>query len=209
MVDCLKSLLFQYLGLDLVLTKARVNATSVEFVLSFDEGNVLHVMVPQIALVCKQGTASMQQLQKDAAALQLSYVPENQMDAEFFALYSHLEHTQQTPPSDDISMRCAAFQLVRTTSDLNSTVLYQNPKQDGRVYVHQNRSKGHRYSTASGDDTGLVREGNLLQVLRMRRTYTAIFTPQSETPTSTESMPGLVTPEVVRVVAGTSGQVPV
>lgn len=204
--DCLRSLLFQYLGLQSTLTQARQSATNTEYVLCFGEGCILHVLVPSIAPVAKQESATMEQLRDSASAVQLSFVAENQMLPDFFALYHDLPQATLPVASDDLGMRCAAFLLVRVTSDVNNTVQYVNPQQqEGALYVHQIRSKGYRYSTAAGNDTGLVREGNLLQVLRMRRTCTAIFKPQpGATPPPAGSIADSAMPAAAPAVEGTA-----
>jgi hypothetical protein len=186
-------------------TKARTDNYYTEYVTCFSTGCILHVTVPTLKLTNgANGTETLARLQDFANALQISYVPENQLTPEFFALYKHLPVKDLPEASEDVAMRCAALRLLRTNTNMSNVVKYiANPIDNGCLFVHTIRSKGQKYSTASANDTGLVKEGNLLQVLRMRRTFTAVFNCPSEVPTKAENIEiGDVTTEE-SVAAGT------
>ena len=106
----------------------------------------------------------------------------DRLDGDFHNnVFQHLEpsteeEAQHSTEITDVHERCAAFPIQRSDDHKNSPVCMYNPMDEtssaNKIYVQ--RRNGSKTSIIESD-SGLVKNGNLLQLLKMARTCVFIF----------------------------------
>ena len=190
--DCLKELLHLYLktnyphGVNRLTPSGRKLDECVELVARRTETLMLQVLIPQehILVLLTDDTEYLQLTDtvQHAIAVSLDYTSQSRLDGDFHNnVFQHLEpsteeEAQHSTEITDVHERCAAFPIQRSDNHKNSPLCMYNPMDEtssaNKIYVQ--RRNGSKTSIIESD-SGLVKNGSLLQLLKMARTCVFIF----------------------------------
>ena len=177
--DCIRQLVTAYFGQDTRMYRARVQEQLglYEFITRINGGGVIHCLLVDDMPQTIGDEAPLGEIIGYARAFKISHGKESTMSDDFLRIYqSTLVDEFPIEPSDDVKLRCADVEIrMQDHSPVMGHVLYKSDASNDNIYVQSLQRGGRSHSVVTGGELGLVREGNLLQLINTKRVVIVVF----------------------------------
>lgn len=174
-MQCLQNLLTEYFGASLRLVPGRKDGDLLEYVARIGPNKTINVTV---SANTTDEEITFGDIVDICLAIQIGIVPESKRMSEFQNIVDRLEVQEIAMASKELDERCLQYKIKQSElQDMNCCTEYvpEDSSEECRIFVYSNRMGRSQSSVIASGETGLSKEGNLLQVLRMNRTTGFVF----------------------------------